>query len=110
MLPLLFNVPVSEQDWNTWSLSHQASHVKIVQAIKSQKGTLLPAYVLDPINFGAFADFLNNNQQAHNEMLGALNIAGSDLQEVDVQNKNQLRAWIFLHATEHRNVEKALNV
>lgn len=110
MLPLLFNNPSSERDWNIWSLSHQASHRKIAQAIQGQKGVALQEYQLDPIYFGAFDDFLDRNQQAHNDMLGALGISGSDLQRVDIKNTNQKRAWIFLHASEHRNAERALGV
>lgn len=110
MLPLLYNVPKSQEDWNIWSLSHQASHTKILQAIKTQKSKSLSQYQLDPIPFNAFDIFLNNNQQAHNDMLNALGISGSDLQEVDVKNENQLRAWIALHAREHLDVEMALKV
>lgn len=110
MLPLLYNTPVSDNDWNTWSLSHSASHKKIIQAILAQKGIALSQYQLDPIPFNSFEDFLNNNQQAHNDMTGTLGISGADLQDVDIANESQKRAWIFLHAQEHRDVELALGV
>ena len=110
MLPLLFNSPSSERDWSIWSLSHQASHRKIAQAIQGQKGVALQEYALDPIYLGDFEDFLDRNQQAHNDMLGALGISGSDLQKVDIKNANQRRAWIYLHAREHKSAETALGV
>jgi hypothetical protein len=110
VLPLLYNVPKSQEDWNIWSLSHAASHTKILQAIKIQKSQSLSQYQLDPIPFNAFDIFLNNNQQAHNDMLNALGISGSDLQEVDVKNENQLRAWVYLHAKEHADAEGSLKV
>lgn len=110
MLPLLYNVPKTQNDWNIWSLSHAASHAKIIQAVQTQKSKSLSQYQLDPISFNAFDVFLNNNQQAHNDMLNALGISGADLQDVDAKNENQLRAWIFLHAQEHLDAEMALKV
>ena len=110
MLPILYNVPGAENEWNVWSLSHAASHAKIIQAIKTQKGESLSQYQLDPIPFNALDTFLNNNQQAHNDMLNALGISGADLQQVDVKDKNQLRAWVFIHAKEHANAEQALKI
>ena len=110
MLPILYNTPNTDQDWNTWSLSHSASHKKIIQAVLAQKGVTLSQYQLDPIPFNDFGTFLNNNQQAHNDMTNALGITGSDLQSVDITDESQKRAWINLHAQEHREVELALGV
>ena len=110
MLPLLYNIPKSQNDWNVWSLSHSASHKKIIQAIRAQKNVALSQYQLDPIQFSAFDIFLNNNQQAHNQMLSALGISGADLQDVDVTQPNQLSAWIFLHGKEHADAEAALKI
>lgn len=110
MLPILYNVPRLERDWLVWSLSHQASHQKIIQKIKALGGPSLTLFQLDPINFKNFADFLNRNQQAHNDMVAQLGIAGNDLQELDPKNANQLSAWIFLHSKEHHDVESALGI
>ena len=86
------------------------SHRKIIQAIAAQKGKNLAQYQVDPINFTDFSTFLNNNQQAHNEMLSALGISGADLQQVDIRDANQRRAWIAIHAVEHRDAEMALKI
>lgn len=110
MLPILYNAPSSESEWNIWSLSHAASHTKILQAIKAQKSLSLSQYQLDPIAFNAVDVFLNNNQQAHNDMLGALGISGADLQQVDLKDPNQRRAWVYIHAKEHADAEGALKV
>lgn len=110
MLPLLFNTPSSDKDWAIWSLSHYVSHRKIAQAIKTQKGVPLQEYELDPIYLAEFEIFLDRNQQAHNDMLGALGISGSDIQKVDIKNANQKKAWVFLHAVEHRDTERALGI
>ena len=110
MLPILYNVPSTERDWSLWSLSHAASHKKIIQAIRVKKAKSLSQYQLDPINFSDFSVFLDNNQQAHNEMLAALGISGGGLQQVDITEENQKRAWVFLHAQEHQDAERALQI
>ena len=110
MLPILYNIPRDKRDWDIWSLSHQASHTKIAQKIISIGGPSLTVYQLDPMNLSDFSSFLNRNQQAHNDMLGVLGISGADLQQLDPRNDNQLRAWIALHAQEHRQAEQALSV
>lgn len=110
MLPLLFNTPSNDRDWSIWSLSHQASHRKIIQAIASQKQIPLQEYDLDPIYLADITNFLDKNQQAHNDMLGALGISGSDLQQVDIKNANQKKAWVAIHAREHQQAELALGV
>lgn len=110
MLPLLYNIPAEENSWNVWSLSHAASHTKIIQAIFKLKGLRLTQYQLDPIAFGDFQTFLNRNQQAHNDIANVLGISNVDLQEVDIKDDGQKRAWIVLHADAHRDFEMALKV
>jgi hypothetical protein len=110
LLPLLYNIPSSDRDWNVWSLSHAASHMKIIQAVLAQKGRRLSQYQLDPIALDDFDDFLNRNQQAHNDIAGILGISNVDLQEVDVNDEGQKRAWIQLHADAHRDFEMALRI
>lgn len=110
MLALLYNVPVSKRDWDVWSKSHQDSHTKIVQALFNKRGISVPLYQFDPMNFRDFETFLNRNQQAHNDMLGSLRIAGTDLSGIDYKDKNQLTAWVALHSQDHRNAEIALGI
>lgn len=110
MLPILYNVPKVKRDWDVWSLSHAASHHKIIQKIVALGGISLPFYQFDPMNLADFETFLERNQKAHNDMVNALGIPGRDLSQLDLKNENQLRAWIDQHAKEHRDVETALGV
>ena len=106
---MLYNVPLTEKDWNIWSLSHAESHRRIISAA-SRKGKGLTQYQLDPINFSDVVNFLNRNQQAHIDMNIVAGTKSPDLQSVDFQQQNQLAAWIALHARNHRDVEYALGV
>ncbi len=110
MLPVLTEIPRNIDDWNRWSFHHRSSHTAIRQAILQQGGPNLPEYQLYPIDFGHFTDFLQNNAQSHIDMLAVLGIPGEDLQDVDIRQENQLVAWIFLHAQDHRNAEMTLRI
>ncbi len=67
-------------------------------------------YQLDPINFDDPQQWLENNAQTHDDMNGVLGLQGTDLQGVDLKDKNQLNAWIFLHYQEHYSAHQALGI
>lgn len=56
----------------------------------------LTEYQLYPINFDRITDFLENNQAAHTDFNGYLGLQSSDLEEVDIKDKKQLQAWVYL--------------
>lgn len=62
--------------------------------------TILTDYVLYPVNQQGFQDFLQANQQAHNDFNSFLGLQSSDIEELDPKNDNQLRAWIYLNYQE----------
>jgi len=110
MLAVLLEIPRTREQWDRFSWHHRSSHTAIRQAIRSQKGVHLPEYILEPIDFNRFVDFLQANSQTHIDMLSVLGIQGEDLQDVDVRNENQLVAWSWLHYLDHYNAEKALGI
>ena len=109
MLPCLLNAPRTDDDWARWSWHHRQSHDAIVAAINA-KGGKLQTYQLDPIPVNAIADWLDRDQQAHNDMNSALGTQGADLTEVNFDNENETQAWIWLEYQEHFNVERALGI
>lgn len=62
----------------------------------------LTSYILDPVNLQDSRQFLQDHQLAHNAINGALGTAGNDLQDVDWNDEEQLRAWLDLNWTEHQ--------
>lgn len=110
MVTDLYSIPRTDAEWRVWSFAHRQSHLAIRQSIRSQTGLSLPEYVLEPITQLDFQGFLQRNQQEHVDMDGALNLPSIDLQDVDIKNRSQLIAWIWLHATEHRDAELALGI
>lgn len=109
-LPDLLNVPQNPQDWQIWSFAHRDQHRLIRNAIQATYNINLTEYQLDPINLGQFQFFLDQNQNAHNDFNGVLNLQSSDLLLTDINDKAQLQAWIYLHRREHENAANALKI
>ena len=110
MLAALLNVPHSPTDWSHFSFDHRDSHDRIRAAIRAKKGLDLSDYQIDPINPNNVQQFLENNAQLHTDMNGALNLQSANLEDVDLQDDKQLRAWIMLHSQEHFDIEQALGI
>lgn len=58
----------------------------------------LTQYVLHPVNeqdTNAFQNFLENNQQAHDDFNSELGLQSSDIEELDIKQQNKLEEWIF---------------
>jgi hypothetical protein len=110
MLVHLLNTPKSDREWDVWSFHNRTSHLAIIQAIQTQKNITLTQYQLDPISPKAVPDFLQRNSQSHIDMNSVLNLQTVDLQDVDLKNRRQLEAWIFLHWKEHSDAEQSLGI
>jgi len=104
-LQLLSNIPRTREEWLQWAWAHRDSHDRIRAAIKRVYGQTLSDYQIEPINPDAFQDFLQSNSQLHEGMNSVLSLNGSDLQDADLSQDNQLQAWIRLHALEHYYAE-----
>lgn len=109
MQATLFEVPANDNDWQRWSWSHRDSHLRIIQAIAAKGGPALTEYVLD-VTQQDFEGFLERNATAHTDMNGAIGAQGAELDELDPKDQNQLVAWIYLHALEHRTAESRLGI
>lgn len=110
MLVTLLNVPQSARDWEIWSFAHRESHDAINSAIRTQGGPTLADYQLDPIPPDDLRGWLERNQQAHNEMNGAVGAQSSDLLDVDLKDARQRAAWVWLHYLEHQTMEGLLKI
>lgn len=110
MLVALLNVPRSDPEWAIWSFAHKQSHLAIVQAIRAAGGASLAEYQLDPIPKNDVPGWLARNQEAHNDMNGALGVQSSDLLETDLSDERQAEAWVYLHFIEHQTAEQKSGV
>ena len=107
MLACLLNAPQTDEDWARWGFHHRQSHDAIVAAINTAGGHL-SVYQLDPVTRDK--DWLDRDQQAHNDFNTALRTQGADLTEVDFEKPNEVAAWVWLEHQEHMIAERALGV
>lgn len=110
MLVALLNVPSNEQEWGIWSWHHRLSHSALLSAALQQKSIVLTDYVLDPINFDHVPDFLERNQQMHEDLGSLLGNQFNDLTDVDFRNTRQLQSWIWIHYLDHQTFEQQLGI
>jgi len=50
------------------------------------------------------------NQETHDEMNSALQLQGSDLESVDINDPRQFESWIFSHYQEHFDAQSKLGI
>lgn len=93
-----------------WALHHAAEHDEVRQAIQKQGKGNLVSYPLYPINWQDWNAWALRHQLSHNEENGVLGIAGTDLQSVNFQNKEEAEGWHFNHFREHLDQRTTLKI
>lgn len=109
-LASLLNAPSTPTEQLKWSFSNADAHSRIVTAIRSQIGTVLTPFVLDPIPEFDRQNWLRRHQQAHTDFTAVLGIDGSDLSEVNWQDQEEREAWVQLHFEEHFQANNILRI
>src|SRR5882762_5198136 len=97
----LYNVPGTQEELNEWACIHATHHRDINQEIFRLTGILLGEFPLDPIPLNAPGACTYQHQSMHAQFEAVLGIAGFDLTDVNLQDRNQLEGWIFLNASLH---------
>lgn len=110
MLPDLINVPRDEKSWEIWSFANKNQIFLIRQAIFEQKGINLPEYILEPIPFNNFPEWLDRKAQSHEDFNSTLGLQSSDLRDLDPQNEQQLKSWIYVQYQELFTASSALGI
>ena len=110
MLAGLLNVPHTNDDWSKWAWNHRLSHDLIRAAILTKYGYTLTDYQIDPMDPKAMQQFLQDNSQLHGDMNAVLHLPGTNLEDTDLANKNQLESWLNFHYLEHQSAEFALGI
>ena len=109
-LPILLNVPLDEQGFNVFAQSNDDLHLRFIEAINERTGLQLQRYLLNPIPQADVKGWLQREQQTHNDMNAVFGIAGSDLTDVNWQDKDQRDSWIQLHFSEMQQVAQELGI
>lgn len=110
MLANLLVAPKTDFEWSIWSYAHRDQHNMIRQAIQAKFGVSLTEYPLDPIPFQDLTQWLDWNQQSHDDFNGVLGTQSSNLQQADFKDPAQLESWIYLHRREHETAASVLKI
>lgn len=110
MLARLLDVPRDAEFWQLWGLDHEVSHDAIRTAILAQAGVQLQPQVIYPLPLAQMRVFLAANQQLHLDLEAVLGIFSQDLEDVDLNNKQQLDAWCNIHWQLHNTAENRLGI
>lgn len=101
MLAALYNVPIDPADLQRFSFHNQDEHILAAEALFRQRGARVQQFVLDPIPANNFSFWLYQHQSSHNEINALLETGGNDLSTLNPDNREELEAWIEIHAAEH---------
>lgn len=110
MLATLVKSPKTQAEWDIWSWAHRDQHQIVRAAIKAKYGIDLVEYQLYPIPQDALTQFLDYNQQSHDDINSVLGTQGTNLEQSDFTNPAQFEAWNYLHLREHEEWSFALGV
>lgn len=93
--------PSSKESVEQWAMWHMQDHLEIKQAIQTVLGTNLIVWDLYPFDLSTYKQWALRHQSAHNEMNSASSLPGSDLQEVDFNDREARQQWHETHFREH---------
>lgn len=110
MLATLVRPPQNQQDWDVWAWAHKDQHAIVRAAIKAKYNVDLSEYQLYPIPRDSLTQWLDWNQQSHDDINAILGTQGTNLEQSDFTNAAQFEAWNYLHLREHETWGFSLGV
>ena len=99
--------------YGAWDVGHHREHEQFVQAL----ALATPRFLLPNFDFLSFLtsgpyikSIVQSHAQAHTLLRQALNITGTDLSAVDLENADDLSNWTGIHGTEHAIMRQRLGI
>lgn len=104
----IFNMPTTPSELAEWSFLHMVLHRSENAAIQQQFNTLLPEYVLDPMDTTPNGTWFQQHQLMHDNIDQVMGIAQFNLTDVDWTKETERVGWIQGHAQLHKQETDAL--
>lgn len=99
----LYAVPQTEADLQRLGFFNYDHHVQVSDWIAANKNLSVERYVLYPMPpLDDLGTWIINHQSWHTQIDAILGVSGYNLLDVDMQNRDALQAFLFLHGEEHR--------
>lgn len=102
--------PPTKDGWNEWTWANYQHHQAIETGLRQVKGLSPTIYRLWPVREQEFEDWLEQHQQAHTLFTQALGINGSDLSQLDFNDKPKRDAWMYSHFVDHQAAAQLLGL
>ena len=100
----------TQSGWKEWSFANFQHHLAIDKGLLQVKGYSYNPLRLWPVDENDFRDFLQQHQQSHNVFNDVLGIAGRDLSQLDLKNKDHRDSWFFEHYIQHQAAAQILGL
>ena len=110
-LPYLFNIPDDPQGADSFFWWHATDHQEIAQATQTQKMVSIVNRILYPFVPNEKEAWLERHQQTHDDIIAALDLdIGTDLTNVDFNDRESVQQWVYDNAEEHQAMRAALKI
>lgn len=105
----VWNAPTTPEEMARWSVLHMILHRDQLRVALTKYKTILPEYVLDPVDPTPNSTWFQNHQLMHNAIDSLTKVAQFDLTDVDWSNTVQFIGWIQGHAQLHQQEATVLD-
>lgn len=102
--------PPTKTGLGEWLWANYQHHLAVNGAVFTKSSDRLTLYRIWPVGDADFNGWLEQHQQQHNVTNEALGTSGFDLSSVDIKNKKQFDAFVWIHFIEHRNWAQTLGL
>lgn len=109
-LPNILRPPSTPNGMDEWRFAHMRDHVAVVDLIRQKLNVILPVLVLDPMDPGSPKSWAQRHQDMHDNANGVLAVAGTDLQSVEWEDKDERENWFWNNFQEHSAWHKRLGL
>jgi hypothetical protein len=110
MLPFLFELMAGADGWELYQYQNWVDHQLITQAIAAQKGVQLPTYPMQVMSMDRLDEWLELNEQAHQDMAGVIAVPHRDLTDLDIGDPEAVQGWVWDQAIEHAAAHQLLGI
>jgi hypothetical protein len=110
-LPFLFSIPDDPQGSESFFFWHANDHFDIQTAVQKQMNVPIVDRILYPFVPSEQKAWLERHQQTHDDIIAALDLnIGTDLTDVDFNDPESVRQWVYDDAEEHQAMRNALKI
>lgn len=107
----MFRVPASDDELSVFAFLNIDHHRQVTSYLSAHKSANVVSYDIYPFPPMEGLDvWLANHQSWHTQINSVLGTQSNNLLSVDFKDYNALSAWIFQHASEHREWQRLTGV